>query len=350
MSGTVLGEPRAARRLDSSEALKSACGLLWRGSSSRLPPSGLVPKRYGTGHACDSRTMIARLQRLLVLGWLVIALVWTTIWWRQSPAVAIAGLLVLTFAHACFLAIEFTASYRVSEQDPVPRASIAQCIGAWSAESWTAPRVFFWRQPFRSHAISDNLKPAAGRGAVLIHGFVCNRGFWNPWLQQLQASDRAFVAVNLEPAFGSIDRYVEIIEGAVARVTAATGLPPLLVCHSMGGLAARAWLRDSDGARVHRIVTIATPHRGTWLARFGRTVNGREMRMGGEWLRKIEGEQASTRQVPFTCWHSNCDNIVFPTSVATLPGADNRLLPGRGHVEMAFDDELMRETLALLEH
>jgi hypothetical protein len=293
--------------------------------------------------------MIARLQRLLVVGWLAIAIAWITLWWGHSPAVAVTGLLVLTCAHACFLAVEFIASFRVSASDPVPRASPAQCIGAWLAESWAAPHVFFWRQPFRSRAVPDNLRPDARRGAVLIHGFVCNRGFWNPWLLELQASGRVFVAVNLEPAFGSIDRYVEIIEDAISRVTAATGLPPLLVCHSMGGLAARAWLRDSDGARVHRIATIATPHRGTWLARFGRTVNGREMRMGGEWLQKIEGERASTRQSPFTCWHSNCDNIVFPTSVATLPGADNRLVPGRGHVEMAFDDQIMRETLAFLE-
>ena len=190
----------------------------------------------------------------------------------------------------------------------------------------------------------------APRGAVLVHGFVGNRGFWNPWLHELQASGRAFVAVTLEPAFGSIDHYVEIVDDAIARVVAATGQPPLLICHSMGGLAARAWLRDSDGSRVHRFVTIATPHRGTWLAgRLGRTVNGREMRMGGEWLRKIQGERASTRQVPFTCWYSNCDNIVFPTSVATLPGADNRLVPGRAHVELAFDPQVMRETLALLE-
>ena len=73
------------------------------------------------------------------------------------------------------------------------------------------------------------------------------------------------------------------------------------------------------------------------------------MRMGGEWLQQIEGERASTRQVPFTCWYSNCDNIVFPTSTATLPGADNRLADGRAHVEMAFDPRLRHETLALLE-
>lgn len=293
--------------------------------------------------------MVARAQRWLVFGWLVLALAWTGFWWDRSPAAAIAGLLVLSCSHALFLALEFALSHRIGAHDPLPRASTWQFFRAWLAECVAAPRVFGWYQPFRWRAIPDHLPHGRRRGAVLIHGFVGNRAFWSPWLHELRTADRAFVAVDLEPVFGSIDRYVQTIEAAIVRVTAATGLPPVLICHSMGGLAARAWLRDADGARVHRILTIGTPHRGTWLARFGRTVNGRQMRMGGEWLQRIDCERASPRQVPFTCWHSNCDNIVFPASVATLPGADNRLAAGRGHVEMAFDDRIRRESLALLD-
>ncbi|SCK40523.1 Alpha/beta hydrolase family protein [Variovorax sp. HW608] len=293
--------------------------------------------------------MVARLQRWLVLGSLFIAILWVSYWWRSSPAIALIGLCVVLFGHAGFLAIEFIASYRVGANDPIPRASMKQYLRAWLAECCVAPRVFSWQQPFRWASFPDRLQADDRRGAVLVHGFVGNRGFWNPWLRELSARGRSFVAVNLEPPFGSIDNYVRTIDDAILRVTRATGRPPLLICHSMGGLAARAWLRDGDGVRVHRIVTIATPHKGTWLARFGRTANGREMRMGGEWLQKIDCDQTSARHVPFTCWHSNSDNIVFPPSVATLAGADNRLIPGRGHVEAAFDERLRRETLALLD-
>jgi predicted alpha/beta hydrolase family esterase len=293
--------------------------------------------------------MIARLQRWLVLGLLGIAALWMYFWWMRSPAVALAGLCAVIFGHALFLAIEFIMSYRVGRKDPIPRATAVQYMAAWLAECRIAPRVFCWRQPFRSVSISDRLQADDRRGAVLIHGFVCNRGFWNPWLRELQASGRAFVAVNLEPPFGSIGDYVSIIDDAIARVSAATGQPPLLICHSMGGLAARAWLRKSDGARVSCIVTIATPHKGTWLARFGRSANSREMRMSGEWPQKIDREPTSARRAPFICWYSNSDNIVFPPSVATLPGADNRLVPGQGHVELAFNARVRRDTLALLD-
>jgi Alpha/beta hydrolase family len=251
--------------------------------------------------------------------------------------------------HAVFLGMEFATAWRIGARDAVPRAGARQFLRAWMGESWAAACVFCWRQPWRWHAVADHLPAGRRRGAVLIHGFVCNRAFWNPWLRELRAADRAFVAVDLEPVFGSIDGYVAIIEEAIVRVTAATGQPPLLICHSMGGLAARAWLRASQGSRVHRIVTIGTPHAGTWLARFGRTANGREMRMGGAWMRKIESPRADARAAAFTCWHSNCDNIVFPPSTTRLKGADNRLVEGQGHVELAFHRPLRRATLALLD-
>ena len=73
--------------------------------------------------------------------------------------------------------------------------------------------------------------------------------------------DIPFVAVSLEPLLGSIDDYRPTIATAVRRVERATGLAPVVVAHSMGGLAVRAWLgRSTPNARCHRLVTIASPH------------------------------------------------------------------------------------------
>jgi len=120
----------------------------------------------------------------------------------------------------------------------------------------------------------------------------------------------------------------------------------VLVCHSMGGVAARAWLRArSADARVHRIITIGSPHHGTWLGRFSHAANGRQMRLHSDWLRQLGSPGAVHK---FTCWYSNCDNIVFPTATATLAGADNRLVQGVAHVELGFHPRVMAESLALI--
>jgi pimeloyl-ACP methyl ester carboxylesterase len=266
--------------------------------------------------------------------------------------------------YSVFLALEFVLMHFVNRHDPAPRARWPQLLPAWLAETRVAAQVFAWRQPFRAQVVPDQLRGPGlhgHRGVVFIHGLLCNRGFWTPWLQRLQGSPHAFAAVSLEPAFGSIDNYVAHIDHAVAQVTQASGMPPLLVCHSMGGLAARAWLKDMQGAgRVYRVVTLGTPHHGTWLARFGQSHNGRQMRQDSDWLISLNKPdpfasallsaplEGAPWQTLFTCWYSNCDNIVFPTSTATLAGADNRLVHGAGHVQLAFLPEVMDGTLALL--
>jgi triacylglycerol lipase len=298
-----------------------------------------------------SRSALARLQQATTLALLLAALAWLGWRWHDSPVLALAGFALIAFGYSLFLAIEFTAMRFVGGGDPAPRPTWGELARAWLAETVAAPRVFCWRQPFRWREVPD--QPAAGgrgrRGVVLVHGFVCNRGFWTPWMKELRAQGHGFVAVNLEPVFGSIDNYVPIVDRAVEEVTRATGLPPVLVCHSMGGLAARAWLcAAKDPARVHHVITIGSPHHGTWLARFSHLRNGRQMQRQGEWLHCLQAQERAGAHANFTCWYTNCDNIVFPASTATLPGADNRLVRGVAHVELAFHPQVMRDSLALV--
>jgi pimeloyl-ACP methyl ester carboxylesterase len=293
--------------------------------------------------------MLARLQQLVTLSLLAAAGCWLAVWWGSSALVALSGFMVIALGYSLFLAMEFLALHSLNLEDPAGPARWGELVRAWWGETRTAPRVFCWRQPFRSQTIPDFLPKNDRRGVVFVHGFVCNRGLWTPWLEKLRATEHAFVAVNLEPVFGRIDGYVPIIEAAVQRVTAATGLPPVLVCHSMGGLAARAWLRDTvSDARVHRIVTIGTPHFGTWLGQFSPAANGAQMRRASAWLRKLQSDEPASRYALFTCWFSNCDNIVFPASTATLPGADNRFVAGTAHVSLAFDPVVMAATLTVI--
>ncbi|MGZ5181622.1 MAG: esterase/lipase family protein [Ramlibacter sp.] len=291
---------------------------------------------------------LARLQQAVVLGLVAVAALWAVHWWPGHRVLAVVGAAAILCLHAVGLALEFVLLAVVRNGDRTPRAGVAEMVRAWWRESVQGVRVFGWRQPFAWTRMPDRLQGATGAtGLVFIHGFVCNRGFWTPWLVQAAARGHPYVAVNLEPVFGSIDAYAPLIEDAVARVTAATGRPPVLVCHSMGGLAARAWLRTHQGAnRVAHVVTIGTPHAGTWLARFSRVASGRQMRMGGQWLVNLATATAAASG-RFTCWYANCDNIVFPPSTATLPGADNRLVPGAAHVDLAFRRDVMEHTFAL---
>lgn len=298
--------------------------------------------------------MLATLQRFITLSLIALALGWLAWWQSSAPWLAVAGFLVIVLGYTAFLALEFVLLRFINKTDPAPQPTWSELLAAWGGEVLTAPRVFCWRQPFRPFAVPDQLQASLAMqgqpGVVFVHGFFCNRGLWTPWLKQLRADGRVFSAVSLEPLFGSIDDYAPQIDAAVHQVTQATGVPPMLVCHSMGGLAARAWLKaHRSEARVHHIVTIGTPHRGTWLARFSRTHNGRQMQLASSWQVQLDQDMPADRHALFTCWYSSADNIVFPTSTATLPGADNRLVRGAAHVQMVFLPEVMDATLALLD-
>jgi triacylglycerol lipase len=294
------------------------------------------------------RPMLANLQRAVVLLLVVFVAGWAAAAVASGhSAAALGGAAIVFGGYLAIMALEFVLAASVHGDDPAPRPTVAQRVRAWWNECTTSPRVFCWEQPFRADAVPDHLPAGAtGRGLVLVHGFVCNRGFWNRWMPQLVARDIPFVAVNLEPVFGPIGGYAPIIEAAVQRVTVATGHAPVVVAHSMGGLAVRAWLAQGGGD-AHHVITIGSPHRGTWTARFSRSHNAREMRGGSDLLAFIEAHETPAVRARFTNFYSHCDNIVFPPSTAVIPGAENRHVTGMAHVELAdhpavFDEALRR--------
>ena len=292
--------------------------------------------------------MIARSQRFFVLTLLFALAGWLLWQWPQSPLRAVWGALLPAVLFLGLMVVEFVMMHTMNRTDDAPRSHLAEVVVAWWAEVRAAVWVFCWAQPFRSQAHPDRLSapPTGRRGVVLVHGFMCNRAVWLAWFEPLRQAGHAYEAVNLEPIIGSIDDYAGTIEAAVQRVTAATGRAPVVVCHSMGGLAVRAWLRShAADDRVHRVLTLGTPHGGTWAGRFSHAVNGRQMRLGGEWVTALQHAEPAGRAGLFVCWYSNCDNIVFPAGTAALAGAQNRLVRGVGHVQMALHAGVMRECL-----
>ena len=295
--------------------------------------------------------MLAWLQRATTLGLVLLAATWAVYAWRAGhPVWAFTGAVLIDVFHALVLGIEFIVMRQVHGADPSPRPTFAQTLRAWAGEVIAAVRVFCWRQPFRSERWPDHVPAnAAGRtGVVLVHGFVCNRGLWNAWLARLTVRDQPFIAVNLPSVFGAIDPGASVVGAAVERLTRATGRAPLIVAHSMGGLVVRQWWCSQPGAEVQHVITLGTPHQGTWLARFAMSLNGRQMRPGSAWLAAVSRDEPQTRARQFTCFYSHCDNIVFPPTTATLPGANNRHLEGVAHVQMVDRPEPWVEALRWL--
>jgi pimeloyl-ACP methyl ester carboxylesterase len=278
---------------------------------------------------------LTRFGLMLVACSAVAGAIWAPSGWAWllslTPSAALLGGL------AAVLAFEFGYARAVSLSFHGSAPSLRTLWSAGWLEVWAMSRLVVWRVPFASarSGRSTDIQVPGQRGLVLVHGYASNRGVWAAWLAQLELQQVPCVAVNLYPTFASISDYSPLIEAAVASMQQRTGLPPVLVGHSMGGLAARAWwATDRSAQRLHRLITIATPHQGTRMAQLGHGLCARQMRPHSDWLAQLQAKQTPAHARRTLCFYSACDNVVIPSAAAILPGAQSREVFGCAHVAM----------------
>lgn len=210
-----------------------------------------------------------------------------------------------------------------------------------------------WTMPFRTFSMLEVAKPE-GLPALLIHGYGCNSGYWHPLSKALLKANIAHHAIDLEPVIGGIDEYVLPIHQAVERLCAHTGHDKIvIVAHSMGGLAARAYLRVHGSRRIAKLITLGTPHHGTGLAHFGVGLNTHQMRWtateqegrASEWLRKLASDENPSTYRLFVSIYSHHDNIISPQTSSHLPGAKNIELHAIGHVALALHPHVQAQVI-----
>lgn len=293
--------------------------------------------------------MIARLLRSVLafeliaaslLGWLF-AFELTT---PFGPIVSLAfGLLLVLAVHSAFVALYFLITRTVGGAVPSEyRLGIHGALRTYIQEVFASLRGFNFAHPFLAHAKVPLPKVLTHPIPLLfVHGYFCNRAIWLPLMRE--AAHRGFIceAVTLEPAFGSIEDYPPVIEAAVQTLLVKAHCDQLiLVCHSMGGLAAREWMRRFGDARVTRLITLGSPHGGTVMARCGQSVNVRQMRPKNPWLAALNASESAERRGKITSIFSFHDNIVAPQRSSVLTGAKAIGLGGVGHVNLVYSQQV----------
>jgi triacylglycerol esterase/lipase EstA (alpha/beta hydrolase family) len=185
-----------------------------------------------------------------------------------------------------------------------------------------------WVTPPDSRAAPSPRPPV-----ILVHGYFGNRGFWGPLMRWLEREGVSPVfAPNFPATFTTIEVFAEALHAEVERIAAATGQSVVLVCHSMGGLATRCYLAHHGASRVARVVTIASPHGGTVLSRFGLGANAAQMCRDSAFIGELRRAEAGRAAVPFTSIYSRHDNMVAPCETCRLEWARHIVLEGLGHI------------------
>jgi triacylglycerol esterase/lipase EstA (alpha/beta hydrolase family) len=287
---------------------------------------------------------------LLVQGVAVLLIAWALLRGGTPAWVALlAGVAAVALVRFVINMNNFVmASRAASPTPPAYRLDFRARLRMLAEEFRASMLVTSWHVP-RGCARMTVHPHGAHVPVLLVHGYGCNSGYWAHLVPLLDREGISHASVDLEPVAGSIDDYAPLIEERVQALCAATGAARIaIVAHSMGGLAARAWMRRYGSARVARVITLGTPHHGTMLARFGPGANAVQMRRNGPWLRDLAASEAPDVRARIVSIYTHHDNIVAPQDSSVLPGARNIAFGGVGHVALGSNPRVLAEVLQLL--
>lgn len=183
------------------------------------------------------------------------------------------------------------------------------------------------------------------RPVLFVHGLAGHPGNFAPMRGYFRFMGRTRTYAI---AFRASDRIPDMARDlivAIEQIVATNDLGPGaridVVAHSMGGLVTRYALETSDIARhIDTLLTLGTPHHGTYAARYAATAQTIDLRPNSEVL------QTLGTQVPWppraglphliALW-SEADMLLLPPESAQMPGAQNVELRGSTHLSYLIE-------------
>lgn len=181
---------------------------------------------------------------------------------------------------------------------------------------------------------------AEQRTVVFVHGYMANRSCFLPLATYLglsgyknQLSFEYNAKAGIEQTAIQLKKFLQKnVRGG--RID--------LVCHSLGGLIARVYLQDLNGARrVDNCITLGTPHSGTYNAYWLWSRVGRELRPDSSLLTRLQSSRDKIQNVQFLSIVAGADTIVIPRVFAKME-YETRHIPDLGHLGLLFSPRVFR--------
>jgi hypothetical protein len=185
--------------------------------------------------------------------------------------------------------------------------------------------------------------PPRAEGAtpvVLLAGYLENSG--TMYVLGARLRRRGFLVIHrdLPSTLHRIESNAAWLRAEVDRILEATGADRVaLVGHSMGGVISRTLVHRDPCAPVATVVSIASPHRGTHMGRFGIGASARDMLPGSEHCRRYPTPREVECQAPKVhCVVGHAENIVSPYWSSILDGEGEAVVldAPTGHVGPLF--------------
>jgi hypothetical protein len=197
---------------------------------------------------------------------------------------------------------------------------------------------------------------AAGTPILLVHGMIDNRSIFTVLRRGLVNRGFGRIETINYPVFtGDVRAAAARLGDEVERIVGETGSERIhVIGHSLGGLIARYYVTRLGGdERVHTLVTLGTPHHGSYLAYAWNTSLTRQLRPGSGLLTEM-AQPVQDCQTRFIVYWSDLDQVVLPQRHAALHHEDlnvhNIELHGVGHGSLPFTRTVVHGISMALAH
>lgn len=213
-----------------------------------------------------------------------------------------------------------------------------------------------WPLGFRDRGLEDldgslDAPSLVATPVLLVHGYGANKSNWLFLRRHLDSAGFGRLhAVNYNPLTADIPELAERVAERAEALRARTGSDRVhVIGHSLGGIISRYAIQVLGLRGVDVCVTIASPHGGVRLARYGSYLSalspfasGLQLRPGSAVMTML---RATARPLPtrFVAYYSNLDLIV-PARQAMIAepalGATNILVKDHGHLSIMLSRRL----------
>ncbi len=156
--------------------------------------------------------------------------------------------------------------------------------------------------------------------------------------RQLKKEGWQVEGINLFPNLASAEEQAHKVKAKIEAMKKRYGVQQVdLVVHSFGGLISRYYIQELEGrSTVRNLVTVATPHHGTYTAFAGPGKSAQQLRPNSAFLTQLNANGFAYSPVKYTSIWSNLDEIVIPPKNAVMPDSTVYYVPWTGHLTIMF--------------
>jgi len=188
------------------------------------------------------------------------------------------------------------------------------------------------------------------RPVILVHGLADTSAKLRKMADYLRSLGWTVYSPTLTPSNGAVglDQLAKQLEGYIAE-HCGKSQPIDLVGYSMGGIISRYYVQRLGGSRrVRHLVTISSPHHGTWMGYMLGNPGARQMRPNSDFLNDLNRNTDALKQIRFTSIWTPLDLMIIPANSSHMDFGEEDIIWMPAHPLMVWTPVSWRAVAAAL--